>query len=100
MLIEAALVTEAAMAILTAAVEDLDNNHLSLEAVAALETLTEIEADLVEALAAAVCVAATVDPHNSAVVWAVVSEEATAEEWAEDSVADSDSNLLCLAVVD
>ena len=96
MLIEAALVTEAAMAILTAAVEDLDNNHLSLGAVAALETLTEIEADLVEALAAAVCVAATVDPHNSA----VDSEEATAEEWVEDSVADSDSNLLCLAVVD
>ena len=65
-------------------------------AVAALETLTEIEADLVEALAAAVCVAATVAPHNSA----VDSEEATAEEWVEDSVADSDSNLLCLAVVD
>ena len=94
------MLTEAAMAILTAAVEDLDNNHLSMEAVAALETLTEIEADLVEALvealAAAVCVAATVDPHNSA----VDSEEATAEEWVEDSVADSDSNLLCLAVVD
>ena len=93
------MLIEAAMAILTAAVEDLDNNHLSL-GVAALETLTEIEADLVEALAAAVCVAATVDPHNSAVVWAVDSEEATAEEWVEDSVADSDSNLLCLAVVD
>ena len=84
------------MAILTAAVEDLDNNHLSMEAVAALETLTETEADLVEALVAAVCVAATVDPHNLA----VDSEEATAEEWVEDSVADSDSNLLCLAVVD